>query len=482
MAPTVRKPLTLGFIGQGVTSAKNAEALLTDLIGAEGGKARFILPATEDHWTEGIETVADYALENKIPLVLVTDDSTAGLKNLKGYTQQAAETVKVISAVTKVVKLTAESTGKLIMLWDDEDDDCYTALDLAEKENVEALDLTAGLHRLEFTGEAAETEPEEDEYTYPEPQDQHPDLDDLDDMDEEDLQTVADQYGIDVEAYDTWDEVRDLIRAARAGGTTSDEPGLPSTDEVLEWDFDTLKKFAQEHQVEVPPRSKTSGYRKAVTEFLASALAHLDAIDREAEALHMPQDDVTDIAVPADDVEPPTGAVTHDDVAAFLAAQQEWKEFLAGLQGDVEKVLKSMDAIGRSMTEHMIELRTLVMEVTKPGTIQAAQQKATEAAQAGQAEQAAEKSGTATKTVQRPAKAAEKPATKRKVNRPAPAPAATDEPKERPLAPFMHLLGKKLTKAQAKEIMIAATMRGRGRPTEDERTLIAAARELVPQV
>jgi hypothetical protein len=45
----------------------------------------------------------------------------------------------------------------------------------------------------------------------------------------------------------------------------------------------------------------------------------------------------------------------------------------------------------------------------------------------------------------------------------------------------MHLLGKKLTKAQAKEIVIAAAMRGRGRPTEDERTLIAAAKEIVPQ-
>ena len=88
----------------------------------------------------------------------------------------------------------------------------------------------------------------------------------------------------------------------------------------------------------------------------------------------------------------------------------------------------------------------------------------------------------ATKTVQRPAKAPEKAAPPRKVNRPGSVPAPTDEAKERPLAPFMHLLGKKLTKAQAKEIIIASGMRGRGRPTEDERILITAARELVPQV
>jgi hypothetical protein len=46
----------------------------------------------------------------------------------------------------------------------------------------------------------------------------------------------------------------------------------------------------------------------------------------------------------------------------------------------------------------------------------------------------------------------------------------------------MHLIGKKLTKAQAKEILIAAQSRGRGRPTEDERTLINQAKEIVPQV
>ena len=123
MTPAVKKPLTLGFIGRGATSAKNATALLSDLIEAETGKAKIVLPATKERWTDAIEAVADFALENKYPLVLVTDDTTAEEKALKGYLSQAAEKVKVVNAVNKVVKLAAETSGKLIMLWDDEDDD-----------------------------------------------------------------------------------------------------------------------------------------------------------------------------------------------------------------------------------------------------------------------------------------------------------------------------------------------------------------------
>lgn len=476
MAPTVRKPLTLGFIGAGTTSTKNAVALLTDLIEADSGKARIVLPATGNLWSADLEGVADFALEHKYPLVLVTDDTTADHKPLKPYLSQAAEKIKAVNVVTKVVKITAEGSGKLIMLWDDEDDDCYNALELAEGEGVEALDLTAGLHKLEFTGDSTQEDQEEEEEDQEEADQEEPEGDDLDDMDEQQLQDEAEALGIDVEEYPEWEDVRDAIRAARAQGELvnedngtdddgDDEEGVITPEAVENWDFAALKAYAQENNIEVPPRSKTFGYKKAILEFLAAADGHAAAVEREEEEL---------LKLPAD-----------DDAPLLVAEEAAWKEYLDAIQADLDVLKKSIDAIGRAHTEHMIELRTMLMEVTKPGTVQKAQRTAADTVSQDTSSQA-EDEPPAKKTVARkaaaPAKAPQKATAARKVNRPtAPEPPAPPA-KERPLAPFMHLLGKKLTKAQAKEIVIASQLRGRGRPTEDERTLIAAAKELVPNV
>lgn len=465
MAPVARRPLHLGFIGAGATSSKNIAALLSDLIEANGGKAKVILPATKQHWTEGIEAVADFALENSIPLALITDDTTQEVKTLKPYISQASEKVKANAVAVKLVDNVANGSGKLLILWDDEDDDCYTALERAEKQSVEAFDLTAGLHRLEFTGGAA---------AEPEPEDE-PEPDDLDEASEDDLQEMADAIGIDVTAVDTWDEVRDLIRQQRAEAEEGDdtdagdegaEQGLPTNDEVLEWDFPTLKQYAQDNGIEVPPRSKTFGYRNAIVAWLESAEGHVAAQEQEEE----------DLALPADDDELPMQVGEFD----FSEQLDPLKAQIDGLRHDISSLGTLIATMEKSFTENFIEVRTAIMEVTPTGTIQKAQQAAAKTAPAKAP--VTSKAATTTKTVQRPAAAPKKTAPAKAVSRPVKKAAPVEEPPGRPLDPFMHLLGKKLTRVQAREIMVANSQKGRGRPTEDERRLVAQAKAIVPQV
>jgi len=463
MAPVARRPLHLGFIGAGATSSKNIAALLGDLIEANGGKAKVILPATKQHWTEGIEAVADYALENSIPVALITDDTTQEVKTLKPYISQASEKVKAQAVAVKIVDTTANGSGRLLILWDDEDDDCYTALERAEKQGVEAFDLTAGLHKLEFTGggEDAQAAPDDDE----------PETDDLDEASEEDLQEMADALDINVEEVDTWDEVRDLIRQARADAEEGDDAemeggDLPSADEVLEWDFPTLKDYAQTNGIEVPPRSKTFGYRNAIVAWVEAAAGHAAAQEREE----------GDLELPDDDGELPMQIGEFD----FSEHLDPLKEQIDGLRHDISSLGTLIATMDKAFTENLIEVRTAIMEVTPTGTIQKAQQAATKTV-AKKAAPAA-KAASTTKAVQRPVKAPQKAAPAKAPARPVKKAAPTQEPDGRPLDPFMHLLGKKLTRAQAREIMIANQNKGRGRPTEDERRLVAQAKAIVPQV
>lgn len=448
--PIARKPIVLGCIGQGATSVKNATALLTDLIKANGGKAKFVLPATEKHWTEGIEAVADFAIENEYPLVLVVDDSAAAHRPLKGYLTQAAEKIKVQKPINKVVQIVSgEQNAKLLILWDDEDDNCFDALEAADQNEVEALDLCAGLHKLEFTDPGAgepEADPEEEE----EPAaDEEPEPDDLDDMDEAELQDAAEALGLNVEDYPEWEDVRVAIREARESeeGGEAEDGGVPTADEVLEWDFATLKAYAQANDIEVPPRSKTFGYRNAITAWLESG-GELPADDGEQEEL--PDDD------------------GGEEIPGVLV-DSGWAEFADGLKEDLASVLEKMDTMEGFFKEAVGLMKELVSSngAEAPAT-------------PSKAPAAKKTAAPARKAIARPAATkAAVPAKKAVPSRPK-AVAAPD--KERPLAPFMHLLGKKLTKMQAKEIMIANASKGRGRPTEDERRLVNAAKELVPQL
>lgn len=432
MAPVARRPLHLGFIGQGTTSATKIASLLSDLIDSAGGKAKVILPATKAHWTEGIEAVADWAIENEIPISIITDDSTASHKVLKNYVTQASEKLKAANVATKIVDVTANGSGKMIFLWDDEDDDCYTALERCEAKEVEALDLTAGLHPLEFTG-GGDAEPEAE----PEP-DAEPEADDWDAMDEDALQAQADEWGVDVTALETWDDVRNALRAFEAEGGEAEDGGVPTSDEVLEWDFPTLKQYAADNGIEVPPRSRTSGYREAITAWLEGQAP----VDEDDAGLELPADDD---ALPME--------VGEFD---FTGVTEPITEAIADLRTDIS-----------ALASNIADLAGLIGELNTP---------------APKPVPAAPKAAPAKAVARKSAAAPVKAAAKRPVSRPAPKAAAVEAPAERPLDAFMHLLGKKLTKAQATAIMVANAQKGRGRPTEDERKLVIQAKALVPQV
>lgn len=450
MSPVARRPLHLGFIGLGSTSTKNITALLGDLIESNGGKAKVILPATKAHWTEGIEAVADFALENSIPLALITDDTTLEHKALKSYISQASEKVKAANVATKLVDTVANGgNGKLVMLWDDEDDDCYTALERAESKDIEALDLTAGLHKLEFSGGAAAAEPEPEEDAEPEP-------DYLDEMDEDALQAKADELEIDVTSLDTWDDVRNAIREVEGDAEDAGQDDLamaaPSADEVLEWDFPTLKEFATANDIEVPPRSRTSGYREAITAWLNSSPEAAEGEDG-------------DLELPADDDELPVEIGEFD----FSGVTEPLMEEIGALRIDIQSLAGVVAELAGTLTDMNTRMKPAPAPAKPPATTTKAVSRPAPAKAVAKAPQKA-------------ASAVKKAPAKRPVARPAAKAAPAEKAAERPLDSFMHLLGKKLTRAQAREIMIANQSKGRGRPTEDERRLVNQAKEIVPQV
>lgn len=222
-----KSELTLGFIGAGEISTKASTALIEDLIEANGGSAKFVFPFTKEHFTDSIGELVEWAIEEEIDYEAVTDDSTP--KKLNDFVEQASKTHKVQRIPHKIVNICDKSgNGRVVILWDDDDEDCVTALERAQDKDVEALDLTNGLDilALEDDGEDEEEEPEEVE-----------DEDEEDD-EEEDEEVTAE----DIEAMD----------------------------------FKELKELAKEWGVEVPPRTKSAGYKKAL-------LADLEAEDDDEE-------------------------------------------------------------------------------------------------------------------------------------------------------------------------------------------------------
>ena len=100
--------LTLGFFGSGTTSLKGATALVEDLIEANGSKARFLVPVTEEHWTEGVAAMADFAIANGHVLEVVTDDTTPKFKAVKSYVEKDSKQYKAAKAGTKIVSVVSE--------------------------------------------------------------------------------------------------------------------------------------------------------------------------------------------------------------------------------------------------------------------------------------------------------------------------------------------------------------------------------------
>ncbi|HET7110123.1 MAG TPA: hypothetical protein VFI41_04585 [Gemmatimonadales bacterium] len=163
-----RSELTLGFVGSGKVEKRNAYALLRDLIDAEGGNAKFIFPLTKSFWNEALQVVSQFAVDNGIPVEAIVDDSTAKTKELKSLLAGARRQHQSTAVPHKLASLLEEArNGKLIVLWDDEDEAALDTVREADSKGIDLLELTRGLDRIELVssedGEDEELMPASDE-------------------------------------------------------------------------------------------------------------------------------------------------------------------------------------------------------------------------------------------------------------------------------------------------------------------------------
>lgn len=218
-----RSELTLGFVGSGKIEKKNAFALLTDLIDASGGNAKFILPMTKGFWNEYLVIVSDFAIDNNIPVEAVVDDTTAKMREVKHLLASVRKQHQSAAAAHKLAALLEEARdGRLVVLWDDEDEEALDAVRAADGKGVALLELTRGLDRIELVAddedeeepvtdeveepeeEAEEAEPEDDEEEE-EAEEEEAGEDDEEESDEEELE-AEDEFE-EAEAEEDLDEV-----------------------------------------------------------------------------------------------------------------------------------------------------------------------------------------------------------------------------------------------------------------------------------
>lgn len=151
------KSMTIGLLGTGKASIKSASALIGDLT-ESATDVTFVVPVTPTHFTSDIEAILEWAHDEGHKYIAVLDDTSADTKDLADYIEAAEQTFKVAKPAVKVVNLLERADdGRLLMLWDDEDDDCMTALERAVDREVPALDLTNGLDVLQFDDPASES-------------------------------------------------------------------------------------------------------------------------------------------------------------------------------------------------------------------------------------------------------------------------------------------------------------------------------------
>jgi len=227
--PAKKTEITIGLIGLGETTPENAIALLEDLTGAFDD-ARFILPVSGEQWSDTLGEIADWIIDQQIPFEAVVTDDSAADRKFKPILAEAEKEHKVARVPHKIVNLLEKAAEpRLVILWDDDDGDCEAAMDKAIEKNIECLDLTNGLDKLEYDADEPEGggEPEEDAKPAKKSK--------ADDENAED--TSGEQDGVD----------------------------NPYTrDELEAMDSDALKDIAGEWGLTVPPRSRAKKYIEAI--------------------------------------------------------------------------------------------------------------------------------------------------------------------------------------------------------------------------
>ena len=182
------KPLLLGVIGTGEASAEVLEALLVDLT-SPYEEVSFIFPAVGSMWTTSTDVVYDWtgdATDDGLPFDALTG-SGAPEKDFVQILESAEQVHKVARIPVKMVQLLQEAQAdadvKLLVLWDEKDEDTVLAVNKALELGVPAVDLLNGLEPFEFgdddTGEGEDPEGDDAERVGAEPAAIGDDYDDL---------------------------------------------------------------------------------------------------------------------------------------------------------------------------------------------------------------------------------------------------------------------------------------------------------------
>lgn len=157
--------LTIGVFGLGEAAEKTIASLLEDHVG--DAEVRFILPATKDHYTPSIASVADYADENDLKYEVVTDESSGKARSLRNLIKNASAEHTADNVGTEIVnQLKDADDGQFLVFWDSdlgEEDDggAYDAVEYAAEEDVATYDFCDALAPLDLDDdEAGETDPE----------------------------------------------------------------------------------------------------------------------------------------------------------------------------------------------------------------------------------------------------------------------------------------------------------------------------------
>lgn len=268
--PARREPLTLGFLGTGEVSDVLNEKLIEDQVkSARGEEVRFIFPVGEPFPLDSPMTVAyEYALDRGIPFEAVVDARAKSLSEVaENILSKAVTTSQSEATIQKLVsRLERSGNPKLLVYWNEQDDETKRAVRRAIEAEIEVRDLCDALTRL---GRAPEPNKEKVDVASKDYSKA-----DLEAMDEDEITQVAKQFGVDADAFETWEEVIDKVLEAQDGGdggtdeteddssdegAEDEESGLYTRDELEKMPIEELKEICKVNEIEVEgqrPRSK----------------------------------------------------------------------------------------------------------------------------------------------------------------------------------------------------------------------------------
>jgi hypothetical protein len=265
------QPLTLGIIGSGEPQSEIIiERLLEDQAKSAGGEVYLALPTNQ----------------------------SGPVQRAAAWFQQYSEPLgKSYDTVMELVEDMSFVGGRLLVFWDNDDQETIEAVSRALDLGIEVRDLNEALSKIGRVATNKEKEmPTTKRKTYT--------LADLEALSEPETEALAESYGIDHKAFEDWPPVIALIMEAQssAGGAGhtinptepqggyADEPldaaaedgGEPPTDEEIEsWDLPTLKEFVKVNEIAGPwdepnTRTRPSKYVALIKEWLAEAPAPED--------------------------------------------------------------------------------------------------------------------------------------------------------------------------------------------------------------